>query len=73
MTEEQIAEYQSDLEKYVQQHNSLVQQRVELTTQIAQVRGSIGYIQSKLNPQQTEEAEIEQVTIEENEDNTEGA
>ena len=78
MAEEQIAEYQNDLGLIEKELNKLVQQRTEkinevkeIDTRIGQLQGAAAYVRGKLNPQQVE-PEIEQVTIEENEDNTEG-
>ena len=79
MAEEQITEYQNDLGLIEKELNKLVQQRTEkinevkeIDTRIGQLQGAAAYVRGKLNPQQVEEPEIEQVTIEENEDNTEG-
>lgn len=78
MAEEQTAEYQSDLGIIEQQLNNIVQQRTEkvneireIDTRIGQLQGAAAYVRGKLNPQQQVE-EPEEVTIEENEDNTEG-
>ena len=80
MAEEQTAEYQSDLGIIEQQLNNIVQQRTEkvneireIDTRIGQLQGAAAYVRGKLNPQQVDEPTIvEEVTIEENEDNTEG-
>jgi archaellum component FlaC len=79
MAEEQITEYQNDLGLIEKELNKLVQQRTEkinevkeIDTRIGQLQGAAAYVRGKLNPQQVDEPEIEQVTIEENEDNTEG-
>ena len=78
MTEEQIAEYQNDLGLIEKDYTRMAQQRdekinevKEIDTRIGQLQGAAAYVRGKLNPQQVE-PEIEQVTIEENEDNTEG-
>ena len=78
MAEEQTAEYQSDLGIIEQQLNNIVQQRTEkvneireIDTRIGQLQGAAAYVRGKLNSQQQVE-EPEEVTIEENEDNTEG-
>ena len=80
MAEEQTAEYQSDLGIIEQQLNNIVQQRTEkvneireIDTRIGQLQGAAAYVRGKLNPQQVDEPTIvEEVTIEENEDKTEG-
>ena len=79
MAEEQITEYQNDLGLIEKELNKLVQQRTEkinevkeIDTRIGQLQGAAAYVRGKLNSQQVDEPEIEQVTIEENEDNTEG-
>ena len=79
MAEEQITEYQNDLWLIEKELNKLVQQRTEkinevkeIDTRIGHLQGAGAYVRGKLNPQQVDEPEIEQVTIEENEDNTEG-
>ena len=78
MAEEQITEYQNDLGLIEKELNKLVQQRTEkinevkeIDTRIGQLQGAAAYVRGKLNPQQQVE-EPEEVTIEENEDNTEG-
>tara|TARA_R100001082_G_scaffold104629_1_gene76109 strand:- start:9535 stop:9774 length:240 start_codon:yes stop_codon:yes gene_type:complete len=78
MTEEQIAEYQNDLGLIEKDYTRMAQQRDEkikeireIDTRVAHLQGAAAWIRGKLNPQQVE-PEIEQVTIEENEDNTEG-
>jgi len=78
MAEEQITEYQNDLGLIEKELNKLVQQRTEkinevkeIDTRIGHLQGAGAYVRGKLNPQQVE-PEIEQVTIEENEDDTEG-
>ena len=80
MTEEQIAEYQNDLVLIEKDYTRMAQQRDEkikeireIDTRVAHLQGAAAWIRGKLNPQQVEEPTVvEEVTIEENEDNTEG-
>lgn len=80
MAEEQITEYQNDLGLIEKELNKLVQQRTEkinevkeIDTRIGQLQGAAAYVRGKLNPQKVDEPTVvEEVTIEENEDNTEG-
>ena len=79
MAEEQITEYQNDLGLIEKELNKLVQQRTEkinevkeIDTRIGHLQGAGAYVRGKLNPQQVEPEIVEEVTIEENEDNTEG-
>ena len=80
MAEEQIAEYHNDLRIIEQDYTRTAQQREEklkeireLDLKLGHLQGAAAYVRGKLNLQQAEEPEIvEEVTIEENEDNTEG-
>jgi len=74
MTEEQREEFKKDLALIENNIEKLVQQKETIAINIIAFNGSAAWIRGKLNPQQVEEPTVdEEVTIEENEDNTEGA
>lgn len=73
MTEEQREEFEKDLALIENNIEKLVKQKETIVMNIIAFNGSAAWIRGKLNPQQVEEPTVdEEVTIGENEDNTEG-
>tara|TARA_R110000824_G_scaffold309796_1_gene497109 strand:- start:516 stop:731 length:216 start_codon:yes stop_codon:yes gene_type:complete len=71
MTEEQREEFEKDLALIENNIEKLVKQKETIAMNIIAFNGSAAWIRGKLNPQQVEELIVdEEVTNEENEDNT---